>query len=84
MVGHPTTLGHTRGASGRRFAVPDGVHGSTRELRLPKRNYGYEKRQKELHKQQKREEKLKRKLERADVPADEPGGDDSAPPPSAE
>ena len=39
---------------------------------MPKRNYGYEKRQKELHKQQKREDKLKRKLERADVPADEP------------
>jgi transcription elongation GreA/GreB family factor len=51
---------------------------------LPKRNYGYEKRQKELHKQQKREEKLKRKLERADVPADEPHGDDTASPPPAE
>jgi transcription elongation GreA/GreB family factor len=54
------------------------------ESRLPKRNYGYEKRQKELHKQQKREEKLKRKLERADVPADEPAGDESASRPPAE
>ena len=51
---------------------------------MPKRNYGYEKRQKELHKQQKREEKLKRKLERADVPADERNGDESASPPPAE
>jgi hypothetical protein len=47
---------------------------------LPKRNYGYEKRQKELHKQQKREEKLKRKLERADAPADHPEGDESETP----
>lgn len=32
---------------------------------MPKRNYGYEKRQKELGRQRKREEKLKRKLDRA-------------------
>ena len=51
---------------------------------MPKRNYGYEKRQKELHKQQKREEKLKRKLERADVPAEEPDRDESSAPPAAE
>jgi transcription elongation GreA/GreB family factor len=51
---------------------------------LPKRNYGYEKRQKELHKQQKREEKLKRKLERADVPAEEPDRDQTSAPPPAE
>jgi hypothetical protein len=70
--------------SGRRFAIPDDVHGPTWESRLPKRNYGYEKRQKELHKQQKREDKLKRKLERADVPADEPSTDESTSPPRAE
>ena len=51
---------------------------------MPKRNYGYEKRQKELHKQQKREEKLKRKLERADVPADEPDRDESSSSPPTE
>ena len=51
---------------------------------MPKRNYGYEKRQKELHKQQKREEKLKRKLERADVPAEESDRDESASSPPAE
>jgi hypothetical protein len=51
---------------------------------LPKRNYGYEKRQKELHKQQKREEKLKRKLERTDAPSDEVEGDEVAAPPPAE
>jgi len=56
----------------------------TWEPRLPKRNYGYEKRQKELHKQQKREEKLKRKLERADAPADEPVGEEPASSPPTE
>ena len=45
---------------------------------MPKRNYGYEKRQKELTKQHKREEKRQRKLERSAPPAgdsrpDEPG-----------
>ena len=32
---------------------------------MPKRNYGFEKRQKELNRQRKREEKLQRKAERA-------------------
>jgi hypothetical protein len=64
--------------------MPNDVHGNTWESRLPKRNYGYEKRQKELHKQQKREEKLKRKLERADVPADEADRDELSSPPPAE
>lgn len=31
---------------------------------MPKRNYGFEKRQKELNRQQKRAEKAQRKLER--------------------
>ena len=66
------------------FRHPGRCHGSTWESRLPKRNYGYEKRQKELHKQQKREEKLKRKLERADVPADEPDRDESSSSPPTE
>ena len=51
---------------------------------MPKRNYGYEKRQKELHKQQKREEKLKRKAERADVPGVETEGDESGSQPPVE
>ena len=38
---------------------------------MPKRNYGFEKRQKELKRQQKREEKLQRRLDRADSPPDE-------------
>ena len=70
--------------SGRHFAIPDDVHGPTWESRLPKRNYGYEKRQKELHKQQKREEKLRRKLERADVPAEEADRDETSPLPPPE
>jgi hypothetical protein len=37
---------------------------------LPKRNYGFEKRQKEMKKQQKRDEKRQRKLERANNPAE--------------
>ena len=64
--------------------MPNDVHGPTWESRLPKRNYGYEKRQKELHKQQKREEKLKRKLERADVPAEETDRDESSSSPPTE
>lgn len=51
---------------------------------MPKRNYGYEKRQKELSKQQKREEKRQRKIERAvsppeDEKVDEPGAMGSRP-----
>jgi hypothetical protein len=37
---------------------------------VPKRNYGFEKRQKELNKQRKQEEKRQRRQERADVPAE--------------
>jgi hypothetical protein len=38
---------------------------------LPKRNYGFEKRQKELSRQQKREEKRQRRLERTTQPEEE-------------
>lgn len=38
---------------------------------LPKRNYGFEKRQKELTKQRQKEEKRQRKLERAKEPVEE-------------
>ncbi|MFI5209658.1 MAG: hypothetical protein ACHQ2E_04355 [Gemmatimonadales bacterium] len=41
---------------------------------MPKRNYGFEKRQKELNKQRKREEKQQRKLDRSTG-----RGDDGAP-----
>ena len=46
---------------------------------VPKRNYGYEKRQKELKRQEKREEKRQRKLERADTPSDEARSEPEAP-----
>jgi hypothetical protein len=46
---------------------------------LPKRNYGYEKRQKELNKQRKQEEKRQRKLERAEAPAADAGTQDDTP-----
>jgi hypothetical protein len=47
---------------------------------LPKRNYGYEKRQKELTKQRKKEEKLQRKLERTPPPSEDAGpGEEAAP-----
>ena len=39
---------------------------------MPKRNYGFEKRQKELNKQKKREEKQQRKLERKEATEDRP------------
>jgi len=38
---------------------------------LPKRNYGFEKRQKELTKQRQKEEKKQRKLERSKEPVEE-------------
>jgi hypothetical protein len=37
---------------------------------VPKRNYGFEKRQKELNKQRKQEEKRQRRQERAEAPAE--------------
>jgi hypothetical protein len=37
---------------------------------VPKRNYGFEKRQKELNKQKKQEEKRQRRQERAEAPAE--------------
>jgi len=48
---------------------------------LPKRNYGYEKRQKELKRQQKQEEKRQRKQDKAGTPPSnaEPGEAPSAP-----
>jgi hypothetical protein len=51
---------------------------------LPKRNYGFEKRQKELNRQRKREEKEQRKLERAkglieEAPLESPQDTGSAP-----
>ena len=45
---------------------------------MPKRNYGFEKRQKELTKQRQKEEKKQRKLERTrepavEIPLEDPG-----------
>ena len=50
---------------------------------MPKRNYGFEKRQKELKRQEKREEKRQRKLEKAEQPADETQTYPGAPPEEA-
>jgi hypothetical protein len=52
-------------------AVPTG------SVPLPKRNYGFEKRQKELERQRKKEEKRKRKLDRVGDPPAEVPNDDS-------
>jgi hypothetical protein len=38
---------------------------------VPKRNYGFEKRQKELSRQQKQEEKRQRRRERSETPEDD-------------
>jgi hypothetical protein len=46
---------------------------------LPKRNYGFEKRQKELNKQRKQEEKRQRKLERSSAPPAEGEADEADP-----
>lgn len=47
---------------------------------MPKRNYGFEKRQKELEKLKKRELKAQRKLERAAQPEDALPEDDATAP----
>jgi hypothetical protein len=47
---------------------------------VPKRNYGFEKRQKELNKQRKQEEKRQRKQERAEAPAENVTVDEGASP----
>ena len=47
---------------------------------MPKRNYGYEKRQKELTRQRKQEEKRQRKLDRTDAPPEEGKLDDPTSP----
>lgn len=44
----------------------------TRSISLPKRNYGHEKRQKELTRQRKKEEKLQRRLDRTNVRSESP------------
>jgi len=46
---------------------------------LPKRNYGYEKRQKELNRQRKKEEKRQRKLERSKSGPEEGPADETTP-----
>ncbi len=78
----PTSLEHER-ARGRHSAdrlAPAPIE----TIAVPKRNYGFEKRQKELLKQNKREEKRQRKLERANEPteesAEESAGEEASPP----
>lgn len=46
---------------------------------MPKRNYGFEKRQKELSKQRQKEEKKQRKLERSKEPTAENLVENSSP-----
>ena len=60
-------MGHVRGARGRHFATEPASAVPTGGRLVPKRNFGYEKRQKELNKQRKREEKQQRKLDRANT-----------------
>jgi hypothetical protein len=47
---------------------------------VPKRNYNFEKRQKELNRQQKQEEKRQRRRERSDSAPEEDGDTEAAPP----
>lgn len=48
---------------------------------MPKRNYGFEKRQKELSKQRQKEEKKLRKLQRAKAMTEDNPADKAAPEP---
>lgn len=50
---------------------------------MPKRNYGFEKRQKEIQRKQKQEDKRQRKLERAERP-DQETAPELMPPPEPE
>ena len=51
---------------------------------MPKRNYGFEKRQKELNKQRKQEEKRQRRLERAEAPHESVVTEETTPEPDAD
>jgi hypothetical protein len=46
---------------------------------LPKRNYGFEKRQKELNRQQRQEDKRRRRQERSDPPPEDVGIEPAVP-----
>jgi hypothetical protein len=63
-------------ASRSRRPAPPSSKGS---VALPKRNYGFEKRQKELNKQRKQEEKRQRKLERSSAPPAEGEAEETDP-----
>jgi hypothetical protein len=55
---------------GRTLVPWNGSAVTFKESSVPKRNYGFEKRQKELNKQRKQEEKRQRRQERAEAPAE--------------
>jgi hypothetical protein len=65
-LGYLGEAGERHGAIGKR--PPKSLPGS---MPLPKRNYGYEKRQKELKKQLRQEEKRQRRLARTDTPPED-------------
>jgi hypothetical protein len=54
--------------------IPTGS-ASTRSRPLPKRNYGFEKRQKEIRRQLKKDEKKQKKLDRAKPPVETTPGE---------
>ena len=55
-----------------------------KERPVPKRNYGFEKRQKELNKQRKQEEKRLRRQERAEAPAENITNEETTPEPDTD
>jgi hypothetical protein len=67
-------------AHGRHPADPLASAAQIEIIAVPKRNYGYEKRQKELTKRNKQEEKRQRKLERANEPTEESRGEEPGAP----
>lgn len=66
-VVRPTILRHPHGL---RLGVEPARPAPTRSSPLPKRNYGFEKRQKEIRRQAKKEAKKQKKLDRAKESAD--------------
>ena len=68
---HEATFEGTREARGWHAAMQERSAAILGRVGLPKRNYGYEKRQKELNRQRKQEEKRQRKRDRAEEQPEE-------------
>ena len=74
------SLGDLREAHGPHPPIRDRLRGHLQGAPVSKRNYGYEKRQKELNRQRRQEEKRQRKLDKSGAPPED-GQEDQPPSP---